>query len=244
MEHTVGLSPSLERDLLSLASELGEADSTGLVSRLHAFIEMYLRERFPEIGPRDTFPELLRAVSPLLGPPGGGQTRTIGLLIQEHEVLRPLGAGKGKIDREEALAARHNFLRFCALCGIESRALEDFARPLREWNERRLPPGEGSERERLQSEILDSQAGNGKLLSRSAEWAKDKQRLAELDGEALRLRAERERLQARGEPGKKRAAALAGELEECDRQRGLLAQRLETYRELDTYVQNVSRFSL
>src|SRR5271157_5476842 len=223
MEHTVGLSPSLERDLLSLASELGEADSTGLVSRLHAFIEMYLRERFPEIGPRDTFPELLRAVSPLLGPPGGG---------------------KGKIDREEALAARHNFLRFCALCGIESRALEDFARPLREWNERRLPPGEGSERERLQSEILDSQAGNGKLLSRSAEWAKDKQRLAELDGEALRLRAERERLQARGEPGKKRAAALAGELEECDRQRGLLAQRLETYRELDTYVQNVSRFSL
>ncbi len=228
---------------MSLAGP-GKADPAALVSRLHAFIERYLRERFPELGAGGSFPELLRAALPRLGPPGTAQERTIRLLVQEYEVLRRLGAGEGSLDEEEALGARHNFLRFCALCGIESPALQDFARPLREWNERRLPPREGSERERLQSEILDSQTGNGELLSRSAEWARDKQRLAELDGEALRLRAEQERLQARGEAGKERAEGVARELEECDRQRGLLAQKLETYRELDTYVQNVSRFSL
>ncbi len=243
MERTVRLSPSLERLLVSLAG-LEEEDSAGLVSRLHAFVELYVRERFPELGPTDSYPELLRAFSRRLGVQRPEDLRTIGLLIEEHEVFRRLDRSAGRYDPEEALAARHNFLRFCALCGIETGVLKDIARPLLAWNERKTPTGGGSERERLQYEILDSQTSNGNLLARSAEWARDKQRLAELEGEALRLRVERDRLGMRGETGKERAAALDRELEECDRQKGLLAQRLETYRELDRYVLHVSRFSL
>jgi len=240
---TQRLSPSLEDRLLRV-SGLEDGDSPGLVSQLHSFVEAYVRETHPELGAINGFGDLLRAFSRSIGR-GRENLRTIGLLIQEQEVLNRLGPGQRAYDPEETLAARHNFLSFCALCGIASHALEDLARPLIGWRERRAPAaGEGNERERIQYEILDSQAGNGNLLARSAEWARDKQQLAELEGEALRLRAECDRESERGDEGSERAAALHRELEEGARQKAALEKRLETYRDLDLYVQNVSRFSL
>ena len=84
-----------------------------------------------------------------------------------------------------------------------------------EWKERRPAPGKGSERARLQYAILDAQERNGELLARSAEWAQDRKRLAELDGEILRLGTERARTVERGEAGRGRAADIDRELEEC-----------------------------
>ena len=243
MERKVRLSPSLEERLLRL-SGLADGDSTGLVSGLHSFIEEYVRETFPELGEIEGFADVLRGFTRRLGLHRREELRTIGLLIQEHEVRERLRTFGGSLDPEEALAARHNFLSFCAICRIESHALDELARPLLGWKERLASPGEGSERERLQGEILDSQASNGKLLARSAEWARDKQRLAELEGEALRLRVERDRQKERGEIGSERAAVLDLEVDDCERQKDILAKRLETYRDLDLYVQTVSRFSL
>jgi hypothetical protein len=234
---------SQEARLLRLAG-LGSADTVSFVSELHAFIEDFVHDSYPELETAEGFDGLLRAFSRARGVRGRDALRTIELLIREHELLATLKRGAGVLDSEEALAARHNFLRFCALAGIESRALENLAGPLRGWDDRRAPAAEGGERERIQSEILDGQAGNGELLERSAEWARDKQHLAELEGEALRLRVERTRETERGESGKARVVDLDRELDDNARQRAALAERLVTYRDLDLYVQNVNRFSL
>jgi hypothetical protein len=210
-------------------------------------MEEFIQDSIPDLPAGTGFADLLRAYSRSPGAPGA-RTReamhTIELLIREHELLVRQQGAAAALDAEEALAARYNFLRFCALAGIESRALKDLAGPLRGWKDRQTPASADGERGRLQAEIIDAQAANGPLLERSAEWARDKQRLAELEGEALRMRAERDREMERGESGKSRAAALDRDLEGNAREKANLAHRLETYRDLDLYVQNVSRFSL
>jgi hypothetical protein len=118
MERKVRLSPSLEERLLRL-SGLADGDSTGLVSGLHSFIEEYVRETFPELGEIEGFADVLRGFTRRLGLHRREELRTIGLLIQEHEVRERLRTFGGSLDQEEALAARHNFLSFCAICRIE-----------------------------------------------------------------------------------------------------------------------------
>jgi hypothetical protein len=235
------LSPSQEGRLRRLCER---ADSPELVTELHAFIEDYARERLPQLDAKAGFADLLRALPRRAEPEGGGNPKGIDLLIQEHDVQREAAEAGASLDPEEYLAARYNFLRCCALLGIESPALEGLTRRLAQWTERAAPPGGGTERRRLQDEILDAQSANERLLARSAQWARDKQRLAELEGEALRLRGEAERERARGEAGKTRAAAVDADLAESARERAGLSERLKEFRDLDLYARNVKRFSL
>jgi hypothetical protein len=216
-----------------------------VISDFHDFIEAYLREKLPEPEPGRDFADLLRAFSRRLGAGRSAEDlRAISRLLQEHEMLRRHGTASGTLDPEETRAARHNFLRFCELCGIEAAVHDSLSPSLAEWNERRASPGQGSQRAQLQYAILDSQEDNAALLARSVEWARDRKRLAELDGEVLRLGTERERARQRGEAGLQRAAAVGGELEECARQKAAITARLDAYRDLDEYVQNVRRYSL
>jgi hypothetical protein len=235
-----GLSSSLESRLALLCRQEGE-ESTLLISQIHSFIEEYVRELSPELAGIGGFADLLRAFSRRRGVRRNDERETIERLVEEHDVLDRVGSADGH-DTEEALAARYNFLRFCGFCRIESPALLDFAKPLLRWDERKAPLAEGGERNRIQDELAETE--HGKLLAQSTEWAQKKQRLAELEGEALRLSAERDREHARGETGRERAAALDGELAECQRLKTTLVQQLEAYRDLDSYVRNVNRFSL
>ena len=217
-----------------------------LLSDFHAFIEAYMREKIPEMQESRDFAELLRAFARRLGTRGRSPdaSRAVSRLIQEHAVLLRYAAGGGAFDPEETRAARHNFLAFCALCGIDDRVRGALSPALAEWKERRAAPWKGSERARLQYAILDLQDANAALLSRSVEWAQDRKRLAELDGEMLRLDAERRRAVERDDAGTERAASLDAERAECERQKAAIAARLDTYRDLDEYVQNVRRYSL
>ena len=237
---TRGLSPSLEARLALLCRQ-DDPDPGRLISRVHSFIEEYVREQFPEFAGIRGFADLLRAFWGKRGVRRKDERETIERLIEEHDVLDRVGAAGGH-DPEEALAARYNFLQFCGLSRIESPALLDFARPLLRWDERMAPQETVGARNRLQEELAETE--HGKLLAQSTEWAQKKQRCAELEGEALRLSAERDREHARGEPGRDRAAALDRELVECGRLKAALVKQLEAYRDLDSYVQNVNRFSL
>ena len=217
-----------------------------LILDFHDFIEAYVREKLPELDTDTDFADLLRAFSRRLRARGRSpeDLRTMSRLLQEHDVLLRHGTGAGMLDPEETRAARYNFLKFCEICGIETLVTDALSPSLAAWKERRAAPGQGSERARLQYALLDSQEENAALLARSVEWARDRKRLAELDGEVLRLGAERERAVERGEAGRQRAAAVNGELEECARQKAAIAARLESNRDLDEYVQNVRRYSL
>jgi hypothetical protein len=234
------LTTSLYERLHRAAAE-GDGDPARLVRELHAITEDLVRQGLPDADPGGDFADLLNrfARSRLLDPEG---MRLIKLLIQEHDSRLAAGAA---VDQEEALAARYNFLRFLDLCGVESEAREELERPLAGWQRRRPPDrGAAAEQQRMQFEILDSETGRGSLLARSAEWAQDKKRLAELQGETLRLRADCARETQRGEAGRQRASELQHEIDEAVRQTNELSRRLLTYRDLDLYVQNVSRFSL
>jgi hypothetical protein len=234
------LSPSLETRLALLCRQ-EDADSSHVISQAHSFIEDCLRELYPELGGIGGFSDLLRAFCSKRGVRKKDDRETIERLIEEHDVLDRIGPASGH-DPEEALAARYNFLRFCSLCLIEFPALLDFARPLLRWNERKAPTEKSGEWNRLREELAETE--HGKLLAQSTEWAQRKQRLAELEGESLRLSAERDREHARGEPGRDRAEALDRELVECGRLKAALVKQLEAYRDLDSYVRNVNRFSL
>ena len=234
------LSPSLEARLALLCRQ-DDADPSLLVSYVHSFIGDYVRELFPELGGIGGFADLLRAFCDKGGVRRKDDQETIERLIEEQDVLVRMGPADGH-DPEEALAARYNFLRFCGLCRIEYPALLDFTRPLIRWDERKAPLDKGGEWNRLQEELAETE--HGKLLAQSTEWAQKKQRLAEMEGEALRLSAERDREHAGGEPGRDRAAALDRELVECARLKVILVKQLEAYRDLDSYVRNVNRFSL
>ena len=224
-----GLPPSLESRLALLCRQ-DDADPSLLISHAHSFIEDVVRELFPDLGGVGGFADLLRAFCSRRGVRRKDDLQTIERLIEEHDVLDRLRPAELH-DPEEALAARYNFLRFCGLCRIESPGLLEFAKPLLRWDERSAPVGKG-ERNRLQEELAETE--HGKLLAQSTEWAQKKQRLAELEGEALRLSAARDREHARGEQGRERAAALDGELAECQRLKTALVKQLEAYRDLDS----------
>ena len=177
----------------------------------------------------------------------------------EHAAVERDANGEAGIGVEETRAAAHNFLRFCALAGIDSAGLDDLRGRLSTWN--RPGPGldgaatggaVGSEAARaadaalqeLEADIDAAQEGNAALLAQTEAWVRDKHRLAELEGETMRLAAERDREEGRGSAGDARADVLRRELERVSQEARAVSARLDDYRDLDRYVHQLSRFSL
>ncbi len=148
------------------------------------------------------------------------------------------------LDREEALAATHNFLCFCALCGIRSGVLAKLSQTLSLWDEKRSPLAESRELSRIQGELVAAQRDMAKLLSQTEAWTRDKLRLAELEGEALRLGAQLDKERARADAKSERMDALRRDLNDLAMEKKRLEGQLESYQDLDLYVAHVSRFSL
>ena len=149
-----------------------------------------------------------------------------------------------RLDREEALAATHNFLRFCSLCGIGSAALSKLSQSLSLWEEKRSPLSQSQELQRIQVELRAAQQDTTKLLAQTEAWAKDKLRLAELEGEALRLSSQLAREKARADAKAERLDQLRKDLNDIAMEKRKLGEQLASYRDLDLYVDHVSRFSL
>jgi hypothetical protein len=165
-------------------------------------------------------------------------------IAEEHEIALVAARASLPLEEEEALAATHNFLGFCGLAGIRGAAVGALGRRLASWK-KRLPHADGeSGLKRLQSDLSFSQHDREKILAQTESWARDKQRLAELEGETMRLAAAREKETARAGGDEQRLAGLSRHMEGIEREKQALAQQLEGYRDLDLYVHHVSRFSL
>ncbi|HVO40091.1 MAG TPA: UvrD-helicase domain-containing protein [Spirochaetia bacterium] len=234
------LDERLER-LLALAG----TDEGFFVLALHSFIEAWAADALPA-GASDSFPEIIRQYADHLRAQGRPQAelRVFRRIVQEHAVTNKVRHSFARLDREEALAAIHNFLEFCAACRIGSSALEKFRRSLDLWDEKRSPRETSQELARIRVELIAAQKDNRKLLGQTEAWARDKLRLAELDGEALRLSAELEREKARATAKAARLDELRRDLNALVMEKKKLAEQLSAYRDLDQYVDHVSRFSL
>jgi hypothetical protein len=224
-------------------SRLAEADEGLFVIALHSFVEAYIRDDAPELGESEDFADLVWAYRERLTARGAtaGDLSLLSAIIREHSIVRRVTQSFMKLDREEARAAAHNFLRFCALCGIASERLCGLEAVVRAWEEK-LPAHDG-ELARVQTELVFAQGEGRRLLSQTAQWARDKQRLAELDGESMRLTRELERERGATAPDRGAVERLGRELESLAQGKRALTEKLEAYRDLDAYVQHLSRFS-
>jgi hypothetical protein len=236
---------ALEERLARLG-QLADADGGFFVLALHAFVESYIRDEAPGLRSIPDFAELLWAYRERLASSGrtAADLDALTRIIREHSIVQQVTHAFLKLDHEEVLAAIHNFRSFCAACGIDPRKLGQLESALQSWEEKHAVLKDGDELAAVRTELLFAQEDAAKLLTQSVQWAADKQRLAELDGETMRLSAELEKEKARGEAPLSRIDAIQGEIDRVRERKRALAEQLATYEDLDLYVQRVSRFSL
>ena len=233
-----------ERIASLLATPYG--DHGTYVLALHEIIGKCASASLPEASRGQGFRELLQGYGKLLRRRGrsAGELAALTRIAEEHEIALLAARASLPLEEEEALAATHNFLGFCSLAGIRGAAVAELGRKLASWK-KRLPHSDGeSGLPRLQSDLSFSQSDREKILAQTESWARDKQRLAELEGETMRLAAAREKETARAGGDEQRLAELSRHMEGIEREKQGLAKQLEGYRDLDLYVHHVSRFSL
>jgi len=234
-------------DRLERLVQVAGTDEGIFVLALHSFIEAHVCDEVPSLRGMERFSDRLQAFADHLAARGTSPERlgTIARIIREHAVAERVRHSFTRLDREEALAATHNFLMFCSLCGITSPSLAKLSGSLSAWEAKeqaRLPAD--SELSRIQGELREVQLDSAKLLAQTEAWTQDKLRLAELEGETLRISAEQSRERARPDSRADRMDQLRRDQEEVAAEKRKLGLKLADYRDLDRYVELVSRFSL
>jgi hypothetical protein len=236
---------SLEESLARL-TRLAGTDGGFFVLALHSFVEAYVGEDFPPIRHIESFPDLLWAYGDHLkanGCPVEG-LKTITRIIKEHALTNQVRHTFANLDKEEVLAATHNFLTFCALCRLESKGFSALKANLDVWDQKQSPMETSAELKRMQFELFIAQRDNKKLLGQAEQWAAEKRRQAELEEEGRRLVSALEAERGRAEAGAARVDQLRGQINALSQQKRALSERLEGFKNLEAYVQHVNRFSL
>ncbi len=238
-------SGSLDERISRLLAMAG-GDEGFFVLALHSFIEAYICDDYPAVRSLESFPELLRAYADHLASQGYAKRdlRVLERIAEEHVVTNRVRHSFARLDKEEVLAAIHNFLRFCSMCRIGAEGLEKLRKSLDAWDDKSSPLARGEALARVQVELLAAQRDNRKLLEQTESWARDKLRLAELDGETQRLAAELEKEKARADAKSARLDSLRKDLNDLAMEKRRLSEQLEAYRDFDLYVEHVTRFSL
>jgi hypothetical protein len=236
---------TLEERLARLG-QLTDAEGREFVLALHAVVESRVRGEVPGLGAITDFPDLVWAYRERLAVRGrtAADLDVLARIIREHTIMQQASGVSAALDREEVLAAAHNFRRFCGVCGMDAQAVGTLESALQAWEEKHSALKGGDELALIRTELLFAQEDAAKLLAQSVQWAADKQRLAELDGETMRLSAELDKEKARSDQRVSRIDEIGAELDRVGAQKRALSDRLATYRDLDLYVQRVSRFSL
>jgi hypothetical protein len=210
---------------------LADADAGRFVLALHSLIEELIREDSPPHAHVEGFADLLSSYRDRLGERGcaAADLAALSRIIEEHAIAERIRRSAGTMDSEEALAAVHNFLRFCAVRGIDAGALGPLRKLLDGWTEKHPPRTRSDELASVDFDLREAQRDNS---------------LAELEGESMRLEGERERERARPEYRPDRLEEIHAGLAELEREQRALSERLKLYTDLDRYVEQVSRFSL
>jgi hypothetical protein len=236
---------SLEESLKRLI-RLAGTDEGFFVLALHAFIEAYLRADYPPLRNLERFPDLLWAYGDKLKEDGAPveDLKTLGRIVTEHQTTNAVRHSFGQLDKQEVLAATFNFLRFCAISRIQTQEVTALTESLQEWEQKKSPFEHSRELRRIQYELFTAQRENRVLLARTEEWARDKQRMGDLDARTRGLAAELEKEKHRAEVSAERLRALRGQLNDVTQEKRRLSEQLDGYKDLDRYVEHASRFSL
>jgi len=232
-------------------TQLADSDGVFYVLALHSFVEARLRAEISEVGTIADFVQLLQASADLLKKRGARADwlTVLSRMAQEHVLVEELRRGFRVLDPEEVVAATHNFLSFCRLQGIDSPALKGLRQKLHAWRTHRAREERETELSRVQAEILAAQPNARALLTLTEQWTRDRNRLAEVDGEIERVSSQMARLRQAGgaapdRPPPERLPELDRHLGRLRELRAPLVERLEGYHDLDRYVEHVRRFSL
>ncbi len=233
-------------DRIARLVRLAGADGCSFILALHDLIEELIREDSPPFEHAEGFSDLVSSYRRRLGERGcaAADLAALSRIIEEHAIAERVRRSAGTLDSEESRAAAHNFLSFCRIRGIDGEALGPVQRMLDTWTESRSSRAPGAELASVDFDLREAQRDNRRLLAETEQWATDKQRLAELEGESMRLMEQLERERARPEYRPDRLEEIRAALAGLEREQRTLTERLERYRDLDRYVEQVSRYSL
>ena len=96
-------------------------------------------------------------------------------ISKEHLLTDQVRHAFARLDAEEVLAATHNFLAFCDVCGIDSRTLAALRAGLQAWDGNRSPLERSAELRRVRDELVAAHAGQtGRLLERLGSYERER----------------------------------------------------------------------
>ncbi|MCX7030933.1 MAG: AAA family ATPase, partial [Spirochaetes bacterium] len=213
---------------------------------LHSFVESHACAEHPPLGNFDKFPEMLWAFGDVLKARGVPVERLAALtrISKEHFLTNKVRHAFVRLDAEEVLAATHNFLAFCGLCGIASPSLERLRAGLQAWDDKHSPLERSAELRRMRDELTAARQDNRRLLERLGAYERDAARAAELGRKVEVLAAELTREKARADAKAERVDELRRALNDATLERTRLAKELEGYRDLERYLEHLARFTL
>ncbi len=165
-------------------------------------------------------------------------------IAKEHLLTNQVRHTFARLDAEEVLAATHNFLAFCDVCGIRSPGLATLRAGLQAWDERRPPSARGAELARVRDELLEARRDNKHLLERLGAYERDAAHAAELGHRVEVLDAEVRREKERADAKAGRVDELRRALNEAKMERERLLAELEGSRDLERYLGHLARFTL
>jgi len=225
---------------------LAGSDEGFFVLALHSFVESHARADHPPLAYFDRFPELLWAYGDVLKSRGVPVDRLAPLtrISKEHLLTNQVRHTFARLDAEEVLAATHNFLAFCEVCGIASKALGGLRAALQAWDERRSPLERSTELRRMRDELVAARQDNRRLLERLGAFERDAALAAELGRKVEVLDAEVRRERERADAKAGRVDELRRALNDAKVERGRLLGELEGYRDLERYLGHLARFTL
>jgi hypothetical protein len=164
---------NLSDRLVRLVRLLG-TDEGFYVLALHSFVEWYMEAVYPPVAYEESFSEKVRCFREFVGDSAtqyGVDDRVLGMLQREHVLTNEVRHRFGVLSKEEALAATHNFLTFCALCRIEDgKELRTLREKLSLWDEKTTHIDAKDQIAALKFRLVSIQRENKVLLEQLDEY--------------------------------------------------------------------------
>ena len=175
----------LTDERLARLARMAGSDEGFFVLALHSFVESHARADHPPLAYFDRFPELLWSFGDVLKSRGVPVERLAALtrISKEHVLTNQVRHTFARLDAEEVLAATHNFLAFCDLCGIDSPASRRCARACRPGTSGARRSSAAPSSRGCATSCVAARQDNRRLLERLGAYERDAALAAELGPE-------------------------------------------------------------
>ncbi len=225
---------------------LGGTDEGFYVLALHAFVEGFCNSLKPGFTYYANFNEVIDFLLEQLERRGGLQAdgrRSLIRLAKEHDLGNRVRHQFSVLTADEAIAATHNFLGFCAAFSISDPGLAELKAAQGLWEKRSAPIEIIRELEKTRSLLAGKERSELALQDQLAAFADVERRLREISLTADE--AERELARSRETASKRdvKVDELRKRLNDTARERDKVLAELEGYKDLGTYIEYLERFT-